>query len=243
MSLPSPAASAAIPVLIADSNRMQSHLLTSALRRRSEFHISTCSDDEASILKAVALSPAKVVIFSLNHAANVAHQMTAIRRIHLSHPAVAKVLLSESYDRELVVSAFRSGARGIFCLTDTHFRLLCRCIQRVAEGQIWANTEQINFLLDSVSEAPSLRVVNSKGGLLLTPREAQVVALIAEGLSNRATARELNLSEHTVKKYLFRIFEKLGISSRVELVLYAVHHSDPRQAQWLAGISRSAPNA
>jgi DNA-binding NarL/FixJ family response regulator len=169
--------------------------------------------------------------------------MTAIRRIHLSHPAVAKVLLSESYDRELVVSAFRSGARGIFCLTDTHFRLLCRCIQRVAEGQIWANTEQINFLLDSVSEAPSLRVVNSKGGLLLTPREAQVVALIAEGLSNRATARELNLSEHTVKKYLFRIFEKLGISSRVELVLYAVHHSDPRQAQWLAGISRSAPNA
>jgi DNA-binding NarL/FixJ family response regulator len=68
------------------------------------------------------------------------------------------------------------------------------------------------------------------------------VALVTDGLSNRDTARELNLSEHTIKKYLFRIFDKWGISSRVELVLYAVHHSDPRQAQWLAGISRSTPN-
>jgi DNA-binding NarL/FixJ family response regulator len=135
-----------------------------------------------------------------------------------------------------VIGAFRSGARGIFCLTNTHFRLLCRCIQRVADGQVWANTEQLTFLLDLISEVPSTRVINSSGRQLLTPREEQVVALVAEGLSNRDTARELKLSEHTVKKYVFRIFDKLGISSRVELVLYAVHHGAPRQAQWLAGI-------
>jgi DNA-binding NarL/FixJ family response regulator len=218
-------------------------LLTSALRRRSEFHISTCTVEIEAILRAVKLTPVKVVILSLNPSIDISQQMAAMRRIHLSHPELAKVLLAESYDRELVVSAFRSGARGIFCLTDTQFRLLCRCIQRVAEGQIWVNTEQMNFLLDSISEAPSLRVINSNGRMLLTPREEQVVALVAEGLSNRDTARELNLSEHTIKKYLFRIFDKLGISSRVELVLYAVHHSNPRQAQWLAGITRSTPQA
>lgn len=243
MSLLPATASAAIPVLIADSNRMQSHLLTSALRRRSEFRILTCPVDADSILRAVTFTPVKVVILSLNHSVDIAHQMAAMRQIHLSHPEVAKVLLAESYDRELVISAFRSGARGIFCLTDTHFRLLCRCIQRVSEGEIWANSEQMNFLVDSVSEVPSLRVLNYNGRQLLTPREEQVVALVAEGLSNRDTARELNLSEHTIKKYLFRIFDKLGISSRVELVLYAVHHSDPRQARWLDGISRSAPKA
>jgi DNA-binding NarL/FixJ family response regulator len=143
--------------------------------------------------------------------------------------------LVESYDRELVVSAFRSGARGIFCLFQTQFRLLCRCIQRVAGGQVWANTEQLNFLLELVSDAPSLRVVSSTGRQLLTSREEQVVALVAEGLNNRTIGRELNLSEHTIKKYLFHIFDKLGISSRVELVLYAVNHGDPRQAEWLAG--------
>jgi DNA-binding NarL/FixJ family response regulator len=243
MSSSTVAGSAAIAVLIADSNRMQSLLLTSALRRRSEFRIFTCPVDIDSILQAVAFTPIKVVLLSLNHSIEIAAQMAAMRRVHLSHPAVAKVLMAESYDRELVVSAFRSGARGIFCLTDTHFRLLCRCIQRVAEGQTWINTEQTNFLLELVSEVPSLRVVNTNGRQLLTPREEQVVALVAEGLSNRDTARELSLSEHTVKKYLFRIFDKLGISSRVELVLYAVHHSDPRQAEWLAGISRSSPQA
>ena len=237
MSLPSSAPSSAMTVLIADSNRMQAHLLISALRRRSEFRISTCAVDVGSILHAVASTPARVVVLSLNHSVEVASQMTAMRRIHLSHPEIAKVLLVESYDRELVVSAFRSGARGIFCISDTHFRLLCKCIQRVGDGQIWVNTEQMTFLVDLISEVPSLRVLNSGGRQMLTPREEQVVALVAEGLSNRDTARELSLSEHTVKKYLFRIFDKLCISSRVELVLYAVNHGAPLRAEWLAGVS------
>lgn len=94
-----------------------------------------------------------------------------------------------------------------------------------------------------MSEVPSLRVLNSRGDNLLTPREEPVVALVAEGLGNRQIARELNLSEHTIKTYLFRIFEKLGISSRVELVLYTVNNGDPRQAQWLTGMSPIAPGA
>jgi len=237
------AAPGSIPVLIADSNRIQAQLLVSALRRRSEFRISTCLVDVDSLLHAFTLTPVKVVLLSLNRSVEIAAQMEAMRRIHLSHPAIAKVVLVDSYDRELVVSAFRAGARGIFCLTNTHFRLLCRCIQRIADGQVWANTEQMRFLLDQVSQVPSLRVLNSHGRQLLTPREAQVVALVADGLSNRATAQQLSLSEHTIKKYLFRIFDKLGISSRVELVLYAVHHSDPHQVDWLAASSRAAPDA
>lgn len=217
---------------------MQAHLLTSALRRRPEFRVSTCTVDAESILQAIASTLAKVVVLSLNHSVQVASQMAALRRVHLSHPAIAKVLLVESYDRELVINAFRSGARGIFCISDAQFRLLCRCIQRTAEGQIWANTEQMRFLLDLISDVPSLRVLNTRGHQLLTPREEQVVALVAEGLSNRAIAEELSLSEHTIKKYLFRIFDKLGVSSRVELVLYAVNHGDPLQAEWLAGATR-----
>ena len=238
MSLSAAASSSLITVLIADSNRMQAQLLISALRRRSEFRISTCPVDVGSILHAVASTPARVLVLSLNHSVDIATQMAAMRRVHLSHPAIFKVILVESYDRDLVVSAFRSGAHGIFCISDTRFRLLCKCIQRIADGQIWANAEQMTFLVDLLSGVPSLRVLNSRGRQMLTPREEQVVALVAEGLSNRDTARELSLSEHTVKKYLFRIFDKLGISSRVELVLYAVNHGAPLQAEWLAGMSR-----
>jgi len=237
------ATSNAIGVLIADSNRMQAQLLMTALRRRPEFHITTCPMDTFSILQAIAQRPPGIAVLSLNPPAGVAETVVTLRRFHLSHPEIPKLLLVDSCDRELVVSAFRSGARGIFPLTDANLRLLFKCLLRVAAGQIWANTEQLNYLMDLISEVPSLRVVNSSGSSLLTPREEQVVALVAEGLGNREIARELNLSEHTVKKYIYRVFEKLGISTRVELVLYAVNNGDPRQAEWLAAPGRNAPEA
>jgi DNA-binding NarL/FixJ family response regulator len=232
-------ASGAINVLVADSNRMQAQLLASALRRRSEFHIAGCPMDTVSILQAVAVKLPRVALLCLNPPAGISDAVMTLRRFHLSHPEVPKVLLVDSCDRDLVVSAFRSGARGIFTITDSNLRLLCKCLLRVSAGQIWASTEHLNYLIDLISEVPSLRVLDTRGVPLLTPREEQVVALVAEGLGNRQIANELNLSEHTIKKYLFRIFEKLGISTRVELVLYAVHHGDPRQAEWLAG-ARSA---
>jgi DNA-binding NarL/FixJ family response regulator len=229
------AGSESLSVLIADSNRMQVQLLSSALRRRPEFHIATCQMDADSILQSVAGKPPQVAILSPSSPANVAEIVGTLRGFHLSHPIIPKVLLLESWDRELVVSAFRSGARGIFNITESNLHLLCKCLVRVAGGQVWINTEQTNYLLDLISEVPSLRVVNTGGRPILTPREEQVVALVAEGFSNREIARELNLSHHTIKKYLFRIFEKLGISTRVELVLYAVNNGDPRPAAWLIG--------
>lgn len=177
----------------------------------------------------------RVALMSLSPQTITAGAAPILRSFHLSHPGIAKVLLADSFDRELVVSAFRAGARGIFSISDSNLRLLCKCILRVAAGQIWASTEQLNYLMDLISEVPSLRVMNSIGNRILTPREEQVVALVAEGLGNRQIARELNLSEHTIKKYLFRIFEKLGISSRVELVLYALNNGDPRPAEWVPG--------
>src|SRR5206468_12607033 len=97
----------------------------------------------------------------------------------------------------------------------------------------WANAQQLQYLLDALNQVPSLRVMNAKGMKLLTPREEQVVALVADGLTNREVATELGLTEHTVKKYLFRIFDKLGISSRVELVLYAFSNGGQCQAEWV----------
>jgi len=225
----------AISVLLADTNRMQAQLLTVALRRHAEFHLTTCALDTVAILEAVTSKPPRVALLSLSTPADIAETVLTLRRFHLAHPEIPKILLVDSCDRDLTLSAFRSGARGIFSINEANLRLLCRCLLRVAAGQIWANTEQLSYLLDLISEVPSLRVLNSRGHSLLTPREAQVVGLVAEGLGNRQIARELNLSEHTVKKYLFRIFEKLGVSSRVELVLYAVNNGDPHNAEWLAG--------
>ena len=239
----SAATSESIRVLIADSNRMQSQLLIGALRRHPEFQITACEMETVSILRSVTERYPRIALLSTGVSAHIPETLMMLRRFHLSHPEIPKVLLVDSVDRDLVISAFRSGARGIFSISDANLRLLRKCLLRVAAGQIWASTEQLNSILDLISEVPSLRVLNANGERLLTRREEQVVALVAEGLGNRQIARELDLSEHTIKKYLFRIFEKLGISSRVELVLYAVNNGDPRPAEWLAGTARILPTA
>lgn len=223
-----------IGVLIVDSNQMQRQLLLRALRRRPEFRVTACNAEREEILKTVDAGETKVIVMNAEHSHD-GPDMALVRRLHLAHPAVAKILLIDANDRDVVVNAFRSGARGLFCFPDHPFRLLCKCIQSVYRGEVWANNQQLHFLLEALAEVPSLAVVNSNGKNLLTAREEQVVALVADGLSNRNVALELRLSENTVKKYLFRIFDKLGVSSRVELVLYAMNHGGRLQAEWMAG--------
>jgi DNA-binding CsgD family transcriptional regulator len=121
-----------------------------------------------------------------------------------------------------VVEAVRAGARGVFSRSDFESAALCKCVRRVYEGQIWLSTRELDHLLAALAQTPRLQVVDSSGSNLLSNREEDVMRLVAEGLGNREIARQLNLSEHTVKNYLFHIFDKLGISNRVELVLYAM---------------------
>lgn len=220
-----------VQVLLADSGLIQALLLARALRARRNFQVSSVALEVSTIRQFLQTNHADVILLPGNQALN----FGLLRWLHVSHPAVAPVVLVESCDRELVVNAFRAGVRGLFLFNEAPLRMLCKCIKAVAGGQIWINSLQMHFVLEALSDVETLRVVNSHGKSLLTPREEQVVALVADGLSNREAANELGLSEHTIKKYMLRIFDKLGISTRVELVLYAVSHGEKRQAEWMSG--------
>jgi DNA-binding NarL/FixJ family response regulator len=224
-----------IRVLVAESNPLQSQLLVTALRRRPEFRVTPCEMTLDALLAALTEYAADVIVMNADDRSRRGLKVDLLHQLHRAAPAAAKILLLREGDRDAVISAFRAGARGLFSLSDDPFRLLCKCIQSVHDGQIWLNNQQVQYLVESLVQVPSLRVVDVRGSRLLTPREEQVVALVADGLSNRDVAQELKLSEHTVKKYLFRIFEKLGISSRVELVLYAVNHGESCEAEWIPG--------
>ena len=214
-----------ISILVADSNRMNCQLLAGALRRRGEFRVSSCALENEAIAAALDKSEVDVALLKATDG------VSLLRGFHLAYPQIAPVVLLQELTREPVVNAFRFGARGVIQLSDASFRMLCKCIQRVHQGQIWISNAQVAYLIEAIAAAPGMRVVSSRGLTLLTPREEQVVALVADGLSNRYIALELGLSEHTIKKYLFRIFDKLGVSTRVELVLYAMNHGAPRPVE------------
>lgn len=212
-------------ILVADSNHMHGQLLTGALRRRAEFRVTSCFLDIDAIIGTIAANPVDVALIDATG------EMSILRSFHLAYPQIAKILLLDEPNRDAVLDAFRFGARGVFNLADSSFRTLCKCIHRVHQGQLWMRNEQLSYLIEALAVSPGMRVLNTRGVNLLTPREEQVVALVADGLSNRHIARELGLSVHTVKKYLFRIFDKLGVSSRVELVLYAMSHGEARPVE------------
>jgi DNA-binding NarL/FixJ family response regulator len=102
-------------------------------------------------------------------------------------------------------------------------------VEQVHAGQIWADSSELSDLVEAISQLAPMRVVNADGMRLLTNREEDVVRLLTEGRQNRDIAHELKLSEHTVRNYLFHIFDKLGVSSRVELVMYAVSRAKRMQ--------------
>jgi len=112
--------------------------------------------------------------------------------------------------------------REVFFCREEPLQALSKCINAVNQGQIWANSKQLRSVLDAFASAAPLRLANGQGRVVLTKREIDVVKLVVDGLTNRAVAEKLGLTEHTVSNYLFRIYEKLGISSRVELVLYSL---------------------
>jgi DNA-binding NarL/FixJ family response regulator len=94
------------------------------------------------------------------------------------------------------------------------------CVEHVRNGSIWAGADETVFLLEAMKESRAINAFTDELVLALTARQLQVVRSVATGKTNKAIASELNLSEHTVKNYLFQAFGKLGVSSRVELLFY-----------------------
>ena len=219
-----------ISVFIAYPHSITIELLSGALKRHRHFHVfgsATTAHDAIDVVKAVGPD---VALINATLADGPMSGLGVVRQIREYAPNVKSVILLNGQDLNLVVDAFRAGARGVFFLSQSTFKSLCRCVQQVFTGQIWASSRELVEVMDAFTQLAPMRVVNGDGMRLLTKREEDVVRLVAEGMQNRDIARELKLSEHTVKNYLFHIFDKLGVSSRVELVLYAVTSTGRSQA-------------
>jgi DNA-binding NarL/FixJ family response regulator len=235
-------------VLAADSTSMSTQLLVEALGREPQLQMIESPSSAAAILSAIKRENPHVAVISVRLGEGATGGLDLVREIRSQWPATRVVMLLDASERSAVVEAFRAGAQGVFCRTEP-FRFLAKCIQCVNGGQVWASSTELQFVLEALTQ-PRLANFNAHGGTLLSAREIDVVRCVAEGMTNREIAQRLKLTEHTVKNYLFRIFDKLGVSSRVEVVLYALGNGSPRphatsnarrQTQPLAAQNRTAP--
>lgn len=214
-----------VRVVIADASRIHCDLITQEIKRRNcGIQVVASAIDTAGLLDSVSTANPDVVLCHADLRDGHEAGLRATRQLRLKKPGIRVVLLLRSDHREQIVQAFRYGALGVFS-GDESISELCKCIENVMRGEIWASSKQLGYLLEVLSGSAPASGPGTRGSNHLTKREEEIAGLAAVGLTNREIAARLNLSEHTIRNYLFRIFDKLGISSRVELVLRAVEQS------------------
>jgi two-component system nitrate/nitrite response regulator NarL len=137
-----------------------------------------------------------------------------------SLPTRVIVLTAAEDDRD-VVRAMRLGARGVV-LKQSASDLLLKSIRKVSDGEIWLDNRMTAEVIDAFKKSSESGQRREKP--LLSDREKEIVQLVAQGFRNREIGEKLFISEQTVKNHLHNIFDKLGVSDRLELALYAIHH-------------------
>lgn len=206
-----------IRVLVADNSRFHTQLLVGVLSRDPGLKVISSDLDAASLMTASINQRFDVFVLSALVDADAQSAFRMLQEIKETYPNPRVVMLLDSFKPESVLEAFRAGVRGVFDHRESS-DMLCRCIRQINEGRVWVNNEQMALVLDSVASSPKIRAVGGDGLNLLSKREGEVVRCLAEGLTNREIAERLGLSQHTIKNHLFRIFDKLGVSNRIELL-------------------------
>lgn len=213
-----------IHVLVADDTRIHTQLLADALQRDPHLEVITPPARSRDLLETIKQHKVQVVVVSSNLDEEPLRGFELLRELRNFDSRIFAIMLLDSSKREAILQAFHAGARGIFSRLDS-VETLSRCIRSVYEGQIWANSQQLSYAVEALASLPVVRAVDSNGLSLLSKREMDVVRSLAEGLTNREIAERLGLSRHTIKNYLFRVYDKLGVSSRLELLFMTLNQA------------------
>src|ERR1700676_5085659 len=227
----SPGRTGTVKVLIADGSQLSCQLIAAAVRRgRYRTRVVGYATDATGIREGLEESDADVPVIGARLENEDLAGFHVTREIRASHSKPSVIMILDSNKPAMVVEAFRAGASGIFS-RDQSSVLLRKCIHAVHKGQVWASSKELHFVIEALGATPAARPISVRATGLLTKREEGVVHLVAEGMTNRDISQELKLSEHTVRNYLFRIFNKVGTSNRLELALYAIDRREGLEQQ------------
>jgi two-component system, NarL family, nitrate/nitrite response regulator NarL len=149
--------------------------------------------------------------------------LEAMRAIMSGSPTVKIILLTSTITTQQIIEALQIGARGIV-LKDALTDHLTTAIRSVSSGDYWIGGRRVVNLVGALHDLMQQAAVPERKTFGLTPREMEVVGCIVEGCSNRDIAKQFTLSEETVKRHLSNIFDKTGVSTRLELAMFAIAH-------------------
>jgi two-component system, NarL family, nitrate/nitrite response regulator NarL len=211
-----------IRIVVADDHPVVRFGVKNMLMNEPGFEVvGEAEDGDVAITQTLELEPD---ILLLDLAMPRLPGLEAMRAIMAKSPRVKIVMLTSTITQQQIIEALQIGARGIL-LKDSVVGDLSESLRAVLSGDYWIGGERVANLLKALHELQAqAAAIPERKTYGLTPRELEVVTCIVEGCSNKDIARQFAISEETVKRHLSNVFDKTGVSTRLELALFAIAH-------------------
>ncbi|HKT12925.1 MAG TPA: response regulator transcription factor [Terriglobia bacterium] len=212
-----------VRILVADDHPIFRDGLRKLLEAEKDFTVvGEASDGGEAIEMAQQLKPD---VLLLDLAMPRVPGLEAVRQLGNSVEAIKVILLTAAIEREQIVDALHHGVRGVV-LKESATELLLKSIRCVMDGQYWVGRESVSDLVRIIRDLTAIPEQGQrKRSYNLTPRELDIISSIVNGYTNKDIAEKFDIAEQTVKHHLGNIFDKLGVSNRLELALFAVNHN------------------
>jgi two-component system nitrate/nitrite response regulator NarL len=216
------AALATIRIVVADDHPVVRFGVKNMLQNEPGFEVvGEAGDGDDAITQTLELEPDILLLDVLMPRLP---GLEAMRAIMAKAPRVKIVLLTSTITSQQIIEALQIGARGII-LKGSVAGDLSNALRAVLSGDYWIGGERVTNLLKALHELMAqAAAIPERKTYGLTPRELEVVTCIVEGCSNRDIAKQFTISEETVKRHLSNVFDKTGVSTRLELALFAIAH-------------------
>jgi len=207
-------------VVVADDHPVVRIGVRNILAAAPEFQVvAECSDGEAA-LRMVRTHTADLLLLDINMPRM--SGIEVLRALRISHPTLRTLVLAATVDRRQTLEILQLGARGILLKDVVADRLAMAC-RAVVAGRYWLGDSTVTDIVQAMADPGGLQLPDPNG-TTLTARQLQIVKLVVQGRANKDIAEKLSISEETVKRHLTIIFDKTGMSSRLELAMFAVKH-------------------
>jgi len=211
-----------IDIVIADDQAIFREGLRKLLEAEPWLRIVGEAADAKEIVRLVRQHNPQILLLDL--ALSKARGIEALRELSKLGLPTRTIILTEAIESDQAVEVLRLGARGII-MKHSAVELLLKSIRCVNDGEFWLGHERLLDLIQAVRRmTPYPSDSGDKRDFGLTSREMQVIKLISSGYTNKDLEKELSISENTAKHHITNIFDKLGVSNRMELVLFALEH-------------------
>jgi len=216
---PSPATEGTVRLIVADSQAIFRVGVRKVFAMEDDVRLIGQAETLDETLMTVVKFPADVLLIESRLVPNPAEGLSLVLK---AAPDLKVIVITESLEESMTVDYLRRGVKGIITPSIAP-ELLVRCVKKVAQGETWLDNQGVNWVIEAY-RTQTAALFSPKPKNRLTEKELLIVSCVAQGMKNKDIAREIGTTGQVIKNYLRRVYDKLGVSDRLELALYCVHH-------------------